>query len=292
MYTLLYWLVAFSLSPVYAWLPGLDKTLIAQDGTNLFNSTAGPYSNSTTKKWLQASGKIRGVNLGSMFVFEPWIAETAWSNMGCGSYQSEFDCVSGLGQSAANSAFQSHWSSWITQSDITQMQSYGLNTIRIPVGYWMMESIVYTSEHFPQGGIGYLEQVCGWASNAGFYIIIDMHGAPGAQVATNPDTGQYAPSPGFYVSYQYSRAEQFLSWITNLIHTNTNFRNVGMIGIVNEPVQNANTVATMLSSYYPAAYSVCSFSHCSDRSLISIRRSDQQSHRLALLQITTYMSSR
>ena len=54
----------------------------------------------------------------------------------------------------------------------------------------MMESIVYDSEHFPQGGLTYLERVCGWASDAGFYIIIDMHGAPGAQVVQNSDTGQ------------------------------------------------------------------------------------------------------
>jgi hypothetical protein len=122
---------------------------------------------------------------------EPWMASTEWSNMGCGSYASEFDCISGLGQSQANSAFQSHWGSWITQSDISQMQSYGLNTIRIPVGYWLDESIVYAdSEHFPQGGLSHLSQVCGWASDAGLYIIIDMHGAPGAQVATNADTGQ------------------------------------------------------------------------------------------------------
>ena len=77
------------------------------------------------------------------------------------------------------------------------MQSYGLNTIRIPVGYWILESIVYSdSEHFPQGGFSYLERLCGWASDAGFYIIIDMHGAPGAQVPTNPDTGQVSsPKP-------------------------------------------------------------------------------------------------
>ncbi len=65
-----------------------------------------------------------------------------------------------------------------------------------------------------------------------------------------------APTAGFYVDYQYARAEQFLSWLTNLIHTNSSFRNVGMIGIVNEPIQNADTVATMRSSYYPAAYNV------------------------------------
>lgn len=180
------------LLPASAWLPGVDKTIVSHDGNDLFSTTSDSSRNSSrSKRYLPASGKIRGVNLGSMFVFEPWIADTAWSNMGCGSYKSEFDCVSGLGQSKANTAFKNHWSSWITQSDITQMQSYGLNTIRIPVGYWMDESLVYSdSEHFPQGGLAYLEQVCGWASNAGFYIIIDMHGAPGAQVASNPDTGQ------------------------------------------------------------------------------------------------------
>lgn len=36
----------------------------------------------------------------------------------------------------------------------------------------------------------YPEQLCGWASDAGFYIIIDLHGAPGTQVAHNVDTGR------------------------------------------------------------------------------------------------------
>jgi len=184
---------------VTAWLPGEHKNVTAVDGTNLFEATPSwTYDSSrsvtgrsATKRWLPASGKIRGVNLGSMFVFEPWIAENEWNSMGCGPYNSEFDCVSGLGQGAANAVFQNHWNTWITQSDISQMQSYGLNTIRIPVGYWMREDIVYSdSEHFPQGGLAYLERLCGWASDAGFYIIIDLHGAPGAQVAQNPDTGQ------------------------------------------------------------------------------------------------------
>jgi hypothetical protein len=67
---------------------------------------------------------------------------------------------------------------------------------------------------------------------------------------------QYAPTPGFYVDYQYNRATEFLSWMTTQIHTNSNFRNVGMLGIVNEPVQNTGTVASMISTYYPNAYNV------------------------------------
>ena len=119
------------------------------------------------------------------------MASNEWSTMGCGSTASEFDCVSMLGQAAANTAWAKHWSTWTTQADITKMVSYGLNAIRIPVGYWIREDLVYSnSEHFPQGGLQYLEQICGWASDAGMYIIIDLHGAPGAQVAGNPDTGQ------------------------------------------------------------------------------------------------------
>lgn len=148
-------------------------------------------SHDMTRRSLPASGKIRGVNLGSQFIVEPWMASNEWNKMGCGGTKSEFDCVSQLGQANANSAWAEHWSTWTTKDDITEMQLYGLNTIRIPVGYWIREDLVYSdSEHFPQGGLQYLEQICGWASDAGMYIIIDLHGAPGAQVAGNPDTGQ------------------------------------------------------------------------------------------------------
>lgn len=192
-------LVLASATLTLAWLPGEHKVITASDGTNLFTKGVSDSSNTSysvtgrrsIKRWLSGKIPIRGVNLGSLFVFEPWIAQNAWNSMGCGPYASEFDCVAGLGQAAANNAFQNHWDSWITQSDISQMQSYGLNTIRIPVGYWMREDLVYAdSEHFPQGGLAYLKRLCGWASDAGLYIIIDLHGAPGAQVARNADTGQ------------------------------------------------------------------------------------------------------
>lgn len=190
--TLLLSLLATLAVPAAAWLPGENRDIYARDGSNLFNTSA--LLPAGVGKRTIPSGKIRGVNMGSLFVLEPWMASTEWSNMGCGNAASEFDCVSALGQDTANTAFQSHWGSWITQDDITQMKGYGLNTIRVPIGYWMDEDLVdASSEHFPQGGLKYLSQLCGWAADAGFYIIIDMHGAPGAQVATNADTGQVRP---------------------------------------------------------------------------------------------------
>lgn len=122
-------------------------------------------------------------------MFESWIAKAFWSDMGCKGQESEFDCVSSIGQDAANSAFAKHWESWITQADIHNIQSYGLNTIWVPVGYWMKEDPVYATEHFPQGGFDYLERLYGWASEAGLYIVIDLHELPGAQTPDKSFTG-------------------------------------------------------------------------------------------------------
>lgn len=150
--------------------------------------------------WLPGS-KIRGVNLGSLFIVEKWMAEEEWKNMGCGDSCSEFDCVSLLGQDTADQAFRNHWATWITEDDFDQMQRVGLNAVRIPIGYWMKEDLVYAdSEHFPRGGIEYLDKVVSWASARNFYIVIDLHGAPGAQTGGQPSTGQVSlqnPAPCF-----------------------------------------------------------------------------------------------
>lgn len=104
----------------------------------------------TAQAWLPASGKIRGVNLGSLFVFEPWMSSSEWSKMGCSGQQSEFDCVMNTGQTAADSNFQAHWKRWVNETDLDEMMSLGLNTVRIPLGYWLKESLVDSSEHFPK----------------------------------------------------------------------------------------------------------------------------------------------
>ncbi|MCJ1391927.1 hypothetical protein MMC18_004794 [Xylographa bjoerkii] len=235
-----------------AWLPKDTGYFSKKANSNTYNDTIVNNHRTFKNRRNIPSFEIRGVNLGSMFIVEPWMASTEWADMGCGSALSEFDCVSALGQAQANSVWATHWSSWITQADIQEMRSYGLNTIRIPVGYWIFEDLVYTdSEHFPQGGLAYLEQLCGWATNAGMYIIIDLHGAPGAQVAQQPFTGQYTPTAGFYVDYQYQRAYWFLGNMTELIFNGQHpaYAGVGMLEIVNEPIPNDS----LISAYYPNA---------------------------------------
>ncbi|KAI8296174.1 putative glucan endo-1,6-beta-glucosidase B [Colletotrichum sp. SAR11_240] len=242
----------------HAWMPvDGSKKLLDTRGFSLFDgqNTTDDAAHSVGKRWMPAAGKIRGVNLGSLFVFEPWMANTEWNNMGCGGQKSEFDCVMNIGQDKADAAFQKHWGSWITQTDLDEMMGYGINTIRIPLGYWLDESLVdKNSEHFPRGAEKYLIQLCGWASDRGFYIILDHHGAPGAQVAQNAFTGQFAPSAGFYNDYQYGRAVKFLQYLRKLAHDHNEMRNVGMIELVNEPTSWDSAVPSMRSTFYKNAY--------------------------------------
>jgi glucan endo-1,6-beta-glucosidase len=235
-------IVALSLlSQVWAWLPGEHRQIISRDGIDLFNRSSLHEAGLLEKRYLPSDYKndknaIRGANLGSLFILEDWLANDVMSAWGCNA-NSEFDCVSSLkDQSKANSLFQEHWNSWISADDLKQMAEYGLNTVRIPVGYWFLESIVDSSEHFPQGGEKYLDQVVGWAKDAGLYVIIDLHGAPGAQ-ATDAFTGQLNPSPGFFDDYNYGRAYQWLEWMTEKIHKNDAYSTVGMLELVNEPVR-------------------------------------------------------
>jgi glucan endo-1,6-beta-glucosidase len=218
----------------FAWLPHTKRSVSELHGRDLFAPDSSDKN--LDRKWLDPNFKpIRGVNIGSLFILEYWMTSDFADGIGCTDL-SEFDCVSKIGQDTANEKFQQHWHEWITTEDLDTIQSYGLNTIRIPLGYWFLESLVDSSEHFPRGGAEYLDQLVGNATERGFYIILDLHGAPGAQVQ-NVFTGQNNPNPGFYNDYNYDRAYKWLEWITSKIHTDERYFRVGMIELVNEPLR-------------------------------------------------------
>ncbi|KAH9900407.1 endo-beta-1,6-glucanase [Xylariomycetidae sp. FL2044] len=239
-------------SVAQAWLPGdaadSVKSVTGRRGRTL--SSSSEPADSANRRWMN-DGKVRGVNLGSLFIMEKWMASTEWESMGCGSAESEWDCVKALGQDKADSAFQKHWGSWITEGDLDQMKDAGLNAVRIPIGFWMDESLVNKGEYYPKGGEKYLLQVCGWASDRGMYIMLEMHGAPGVQAKGQSFTGHSTDDAQFFTNDNYQRGVKFLKYLVKLVHDNSQMRNVGMIGVVNEPDRDHGDLIT---NYYPNAY--------------------------------------
>jgi hypothetical protein len=125
---------------VSAWLPSERNFFGEQPNSVVRNIPAG--QGRSVKRFGPSFNKIRGVNLGSLFVVEPWMMGGSWSGMGCGDMKSEFDCMKKLGKDAGNAAFQKHWDTFITEEDMDKIKEYGLNTVRVPVGYWMVEETI------------------------------------------------------------------------------------------------------------------------------------------------------
>ena len=51
----------------------------------------------------------------------------------------EFSLTAKLGQDQANAVFAKHWETFIDQAEVNLMVQYGINSVRIPIGFWIIE---------------------------------------------------------------------------------------------------------------------------------------------------------
>jgi len=132
-------------------------------------------------------GPFRGVNAGGIFVLEPWITPTftEWTLEVPDQYR--FSEKNPVG-SAGYQTLVDHWENWYTDADFKAMKMHGLNTIRLPVGWWYFAvdaGVDGTPYTVPKQGIRDLThpitKFIQMANNSGLAVILDLHGAPGSQ---------------------------------------------------------------------------------------------------------------
>lgn len=72
-------------------------------------------------------------------------------------YSSILTCRSlsnAIGRNKTNAVFQQHWQNWFTQADVDAIADLGLNSVRLPLPFWIIEEIVdTTTEPYAQGGL-------------------------------------------------------------------------------------------------------------------------------------------
>jgi len=80
------------------------------------------------------------------------------------------------------------WNNWYTPSDFMAMKQAGLNSVRIPVGWWYWAAdagVDVTPYTVPQQQINDpnhpITKFIQMATDAGLLIVLDLHGAPGSQ---------------------------------------------------------------------------------------------------------------
>ncbi|CAH0474033.1 unnamed protein product [Peronospora belbahrii] len=150
-----------------------------------------------------------------------------------------------------------HHSTFINESDIADIAAVGINTVRVPVGYWIVgfdhddpsgkaEWDVYT-----KGTLKYLDLlVTDWAKKHNVAVLLSVHAAKGSQ------NGADHSSPSVYGSQFWASFEEnvnntisMVSFLTKRYKDEDAFLGFGLL---NEP--NGNTKTEILYNYYKRAY--------------------------------------
>ncbi len=117
--------------------------------------------------------KIHGVNLGGWLVLEKWIKPTLFAGE---SAPDEYSLSQALGKAKAAALLEKHRETWITADDFKWLAAHGINSVRLPVGYWVAE------ENAPFiSGLATMDFAFRAAKDNGLSVLLDLHGVPGSQ---------------------------------------------------------------------------------------------------------------
>ncbi|PLW31189.1 hypothetical protein PCANC_23171 [Puccinia coronata f. sp. avenae] len=223
-----------------------------------FNDTAKPQADSPplNQPWDYSTRRILGVNLGGWLVLEPFITPYLFEpfnnhdpNGQPPTVVDEWTLSVALGDKLAFT-LEEHYRTFITEEDFMQIAAAGLNWVRIPVGWWMIET--WDGEPFLEGvSFKYFLKALQWARKYGLRVNLDLHSVPGSQNGYN-HSGKLG-SINFLVGLMgVANAQRTLNYIrtlTQFISQPQYVNVVPMFSILNEALTQKIGVPQMRSFY-------------------------------------------
>ena len=156
-----------------------------------------------------------------------------------GHKSAELDIASGWGSvENARALLERHWDTFITKSDFEYLSSIGINTVRLPIGYFNLGPDFVKGTAFEKVGSVYqnswprIVRAINMANDAGLGILVDLHGAVGSQ---NGQAHSGVSTGGVQLFDNKDNVDKTLNVLKFLTKELANVTNVVGIEILNEP---------------------------------------------------------
>ncbi len=168
--------------------------------------------------------KIKGVNFGNWLVLEKWMSPALFEGT---TAEDEYYLPAQLSPEVYEARIKIHRSEYITERDFAAVKRIGLDTIRIPVPYF-----IFGDRPPFIGCIEELDHAFSWAEKYGLRILIDLHTVPLSQ--NGFDNG------GICGVCRWSRTPEEVEFVLNVLEklAERYGHRTGLFGIepVNEPI--------------------------------------------------------
>lgn len=180
--------------------------------------------------------RLRGVNFGGWLVLEKWMTPSLFAGTNV------IDEYTFMHTRGATEKLRQHRATFITEDDFKWLRDNGLNALRLPIGYWIIE---------PDGpykqGTQYVDWAFRMAEKYSLFIILDLHGAPGSQNG-NDHSGRVGSKDWFTNKPAQKQTVRILKILHDRYKTSSSYWG---IEVLNEPgVSPKNT--TLLDFYHDA----------------------------------------
>jgi endoglucanase len=212
-------------------------------------SPALPAIRQSGHNWVDTAGNrvnLRGVNLGNWLQLEFWMMnENISTSKGTVKDQCTLEnaLTKRFGRTEKERLMGAFRDSWITARDFDLIKGLGMNVVRVPFHYSLIEdeSKPYTLR---ADAWKYLDFAINEAEKRGMYVILDLHGAVGGQAAaTEQHDGCVGPAALWTTTSYQDRTK----WLWDKIATRYAGRNaVAAYDLLNEPW---GTDATTLANF-------------------------------------------
>jgi hypothetical protein len=212
--------------------------------------------------WLRTYRLLYGANSTDNVhvVMEKGIDPAFFNDNGAASAEDEDSFCEVLGAFKCGLLLEKRYRNYITTKDIDKFASYGVNLIRVPIGYWAFMSRQKGMHYHTGGQLLAFSRIAQYAISKGMHVVVDLHGLPGGQNGLD-NQGKTGQLEWWNNKANFDASIKMVKRATDWILLQPNSRQF-TLGLINEPLPEilhfgqTDESFAYLNKYYNASLAV------------------------------------